>query len=54
MLLEGQELPSTKLSALEIVRDLMESCQVPCISLIEVYILPILYEIATEKPQESR
>jgi hypothetical protein len=32
-----------KLSALYIIRDLMETCQVPCIRLIEVFILPIIY-----------
>lgn len=32
----------------------MVTCKVPCINLIEVYILPTIYEIAIWKPQESR
>lgn len=31
----------------------METCQIPCINLIEVYMLPIAYEMAIEKPHEK-
>ena len=46
-------MPETKLEALNIVKDLMQTCEVPCIHLIEVYILPVIYEFAIFKPQEK-
>lgn len=48
-----KEQPATKLNALYVVRDLIETCQVPCLNLVETFMLPIVYEIAIEKPQEK-
>lgn len=51
ILLEGKEQPETKISTLYLLKDLLESCEVPCVNLIEIYILPIIYEIAIYKTQ---
>lgn len=50
---EPKELPATKLNALIMIKELMETCQIPCINLIEVYVLPVVYEIAIFKPQDK-
>jgi hypothetical protein len=54
ILVEDRETPTTKVAALEIVRDLLETCQVPCVNLLEVYLLPFVYRTATAQPQETR
>ena len=54
MLSDAKESPETKLTALELIKDLIETCEVPCMHLLEVYILPVIYEFAIYKPNEKK
>lgn len=53
VLFEVKEVPQTKLNALLLVKDLLESAQVPTVHLIEIYIIPAIYEFAIYKHQDK-
>jgi hypothetical protein len=48
-----EEDPAIKCRALEALRVFVETCEYPLITLIEVYLLPLLNEIAAFKGRKS-